>query len=246
MGWRPESNWFPLSPRQQESLLGHEHHLVFFHSQGAGMLELHWRNTWDPPGTESYCWSDSNTSGWQGCIYQSMNPVIQALYLCRHGAEHAWARAKWLGDFARIHAEGRLDWEAVLSEARRTGQERALLASLRLLDLLYGLPLPSLSGDPWKELPALLIDAPLKTLRAPEQPLPTVSMASILRLLRKSRYEKLLLPRGGWRNSWVQVWYRREDFRLFHIPDRFFWAYAPLRPVSWLWRWARRGMALWD
>jgi hypothetical protein len=64
---------------------------------------------------------------------------------------HAWFRAKWLGDLARIHADGRVDWQAVLGQASRTGQERALLASLRLLQDVYGLPVPDFPGNPWKE-----------------------------------------------------------------------------------------------
>ena len=41
MGWRLDSTWFPLSPRQWESFLRYDHHLSFVHSNGVSLLELH-------------------------------------------------------------------------------------------------------------------------------------------------------------------------------------------------------------
>jgi hypothetical protein len=55
------------------------------------------------------------------------------------------------------------------------------------------------------------------------------------------RYETLLLPRRTWRASLAGLLYRREDFREMRLPDGLFWAYAPLHPVLWLWRWVRSG-----
>jgi len=240
LGWGLYSTYFPLSPRQWESFLRHEHHLGFVHSQGGWVLELHWRNLWDTPGQATAKWARNVASVWQGCSYQTMNPIDMVLYLCIHGANHGWFRAKWMGDMARIHAEGRVDWEAVLGEARRAGQERALLASLYLLDQVYGLPLPGLPGNPWKDLPSLLIEVPLHNLKDPDEPAITVSVITIPRWLQKSRYERLLLPQKAWRDSLFLLWYRREDFRTLHLPDSLFWAYAPLRPISCVWRWVRR------
>jgi hypothetical protein len=248
IGWRLDSTWFPLSPRQWDSLLRHEHDLGFVHSHGDCILELHWRNTWDPPGLNSARWARSIPSIWQGCSHQAMNPIDQVLYLCSHGGgqPHAWSRAKWLGDLARVHAEGKFDWAAALGEARRIGQERALLACLRLLDLAYGIPLPDLPGDPWKNLPSLLIEIPLHALKAPEQHVIRISMATLRSRLRMSRYERLLLPRKSWRDSLSMLLYRREDFRMLRLPDGLFWAYAPLHPILWAWRWMRRGQPIGD
>ena len=238
MGWRLDSTWFPLSPRQWESLLRHEWHLSYVHPHGASLLELHWRNPSEPPGPISARWARSFLSVWQGYFLQAMNPIDMVLYLCSHGAggEHAWIRAKWLGDLAGIHAEGQVDWEAALGEAWRTGQERALLASLRLLDLVYGLPLPGLPGDPWKDLPSLLIERPLHNLKAYEEPVTVISAASLINRLRMSRYERLLLSRKAWRARLSRLFYRREDFRMLRLPDGLFWAYVPLHPILWVWR----------
>jgi hypothetical protein len=142
MGWCLDSNWFRLSPGQWKRFLRQEHDLGFIHSRAVCLLELHWRSELDSPVQTRARWARSIPSVWQGCSFQAMNPSDMALYLCFHGGEHAWFRAKWLGDLARVHTSWRLDWETVWDEARRTGQERALLLGLRLLELVYGLPLP--------------------------------------------------------------------------------------------------------
>jgi hypothetical protein len=102
MGWRLNSSWFPLSSRQWESFLQHEHSLDFALALGGCVLELHWRNQWDTPDQTRGCWARSAPSMWQGCSLQAMNPFDLVLYLCNHGGDHQWFRAKWLGDLACV------------------------------------------------------------------------------------------------------------------------------------------------
>lgn len=240
-GWRLASNWFPLSPRQWESFLRQEHSLDFTHRGAGCRLELHWRNQWDTSVATSARWARSIASRWQGCAHQAMHPIDRVLYLCTHGGEHAWFRAKWLGDLARIYADESVNWAAALHEARKTAQEGALLAGLRLLEEVYGLVLPALPGDPWKGVHPMLVEIPLRALRGPEPFELPVSMASMQYRLRMSRYERLLFPRKTWRGSLAHLLYRREDFKELPLPDSLFWAYSPLHPVLWLWRWTRSG-----
>ena len=50
------------------------------------------------------------------------------------------------------------------------------------------------------------------------------------------RYPRLVLPRKTWRQSLLELFYCRQDFRMIRLPDSLFWAYAPLRPVLFAWR----------
>jgi hypothetical protein len=249
MGWRQDAGWFPLSPRQWEQNLRMEHHLTFIDPQSECHLELHWRFIWQQPGLNKALWDRSISFCWQGCSSQAMNPIDQVLYLCCHGAEHAWSRAKWLGDLARVHAEGRVDWQAALEQASRTDQERALLTCLRLLHILHGLPVPRLQGSPWEQLSPFLVDSPLYALQKDRVPtdrdLTGVGALDLLPdQLRFIRYERQILPRKNWRDGLSELAYCREDFGVLRLPDRLFWAYAPLRPFLWVWRRVmRRGIA---
>jgi hypothetical protein len=241
MGWHLDgSTWFPLTPRQWESFLRHEHSLDFVHSHSGGILELHWRNQWETPEVTSARWSRGISTVWQGCSILAMNRSDLVLYLCSHGGDHLWFRVKWLGDLARAHAAGQVDWEAALGEARRTGQEAVLLAGLALLNRVYGLPLPDLSGEPWINLPSVLIEIPLHALKAPEEPAVLTFLSMFRNRLRMSRYDRLLRPRKSWRDSLSQFLYCREDFRDLRLPDGLFWAYVPLRSFLWIWRFVRQ------
>jgi hypothetical protein len=133
-----------------------------------------------------------------------------------------------------------VDWEAALGEARRTGQEAVLLAGLALLNRVYGLPLPDLSGEPWINLPPVLIEIPLHALKAPEEPAVLTFLSMFRNRLRMSRYDRLLRPRKSWRDSLSQFLYCREDFRDLRLPDGLFWAYVPLRSFLWIWRFVRQ------
>jgi hypothetical protein len=241
MGWRLDSTYFPMTPRQMEILRQAEHHLGFVHMERGGVLELHWRNHWDMPDDHASVWARRVVTVWQGYSYQVLNPIDLVLYLCGHGGHHAWFRAKWLGDMARIHTQGRLDWEAVFEHARSTGQERPLLACLKLLNIVHGLPLPDLRGNPWKNLPSFLVKSPLRALKASKDPMAhgNLELLPQPRRLRLFRYGRLALPRRTWREHLSELTYCRDDFRVLRLPDSLIWAYAPLHPI--LWAWTRLG-----
>jgi hypothetical protein len=173
-----------------------------------------------------------------------MNPVDQVLYLCSHGGRHAWFRAKWLGDLACIHVQGQLNWETILGEARRTGQERPLLVGLHLLKEVHGLSLPDLPGNPYKDLPSFLTNSPLRALQAVHEPDDDGALDLLRETLRWNIHDLLALPQKSWRESLARRVYCPLDYEVLRLPDYLFWAYAPLRPVLWAWRnlsriWAR-------
>ena len=235
-GYRMDEDYAASTPRQWQGLLLHEHHLDFLHP-GAGLaLELHWRHHWNLPGETSGQWEQSIPSVWQGCDYHALHPIDQVLYLCSHGAAHLWFPAKWLGDLARNHSGGGIDWAAALERARQTYQERLLLAALILLEMLYGFSRPNLSGDPWRRLPSRLIDEPLRSLATEEDHMAVGTLQWISNRYRAIRYDILLAPRKSLRWRLAELIYSHEDYIQFPLFDRFFWAYAPLRPVFWLLR----------
>jgi hypothetical protein len=244
LGWHLDSSYFPMTPRQWEKLWRTEHHLSYFRSQEGCVLELHWRNHWDLPDQTASQWAGSTISVWQRCSIQAMNPIDRVLYLCSHGGTHAWSRAKWLGDLARIVAEGRVNWKEALGRARSTNQEKPLLACFQLLHVVYRLPLPDLHGKPWEDLSSFLIESPLRALKVSKDPTTPGALDLLPIRLRRSRYERLVLHQRTWRESLSELAYYRGDFNVLRLPDSLFWAYAPLRPVLWAWRklsriWAR-------
>jgi hypothetical protein len=238
--WQLESSFFPMSPRQWESFLRNESHINFMHLSSGCMLELHWRSPWETPEATIARWARSVPAVWQTQSIQAMHPGDLVLYLCSHGGLHRWFRAKWLGDLARAHSLRLLNWKASFDEARRSGEERVLLAGLGLLRDVYGLPLPDLPEDVWKGWSPLLVEMPMRALKDPAEPADRVGPVKLRNRIRRSRYERLLWPRKSRWSSLSDLFYSREDFRTLALPDGLFYTYKLLRPVLWMCRWSRQ------
>ncbi len=241
-GWQPGYGFRAMSPRQRESFLRNGYEVQLRHSRTGCWLELHWRNHWETPDATSARWARSTPSVWQGQSIRSMNGGDLALFLCVHGAYHVWSNAKWLSDVARAHSIGRIDWRAAMDEARGSGVEAVCPAALSLLQSLYGFEVPTQPGfapDRTGARPSqLLVEMPLETLKLSQDPRGRIGLALLRNHTRMIRYERLVRPRTTWRESLTELFYCQQDFAMLPLPDSFFWAYKPLRPVLWLWRWA--------
>ena len=169
LGWRAEAENFPLTPRQWKACMRNGKHIDFVHAQRGCCLELHWRNLWDMPGQTEDLWARSVAATWQGCCYQSMNPIDQVLYLCSHGSEHGWTRAKWLGDLACLHFKRNVDWETALKETSKTDRQMPLLLCRRLLKDMHGIPLPLLPAERTRRLPSFLVGNAVNDLEDDEE-----------------------------------------------------------------------------
>jgi hypothetical protein len=230
MGWhvyfRPV-----FGPRHADAVLKIYHHMVYWHPLHRCTLELHWRTRWETPDRTAHQWAQSAASVWEGLSYRSLSPVDLALHLCEHGSGHAWFRSKWLGDLARMHVMNYVDWDTAYRSAHTVGAENSLLQCLRLLEELYGLPVPETLRAPAGRLPAALLDRVATCMLAPPETHRTV---------RQLRYERLLRPRRSWRQAFREVAYSSADFELLQLPDRLFWVYLLLRPFLLAWRWLSR------
>ena len=84
----------------------------------------------------------------------------------------------------------------------------------------------------------LLVEMPLESLKLSQDPRGRTGLALLRNHTRMIRYERLVRPRKTWRESLSELFYCQQDFAMLPLPDSLFWAYKPLRPVLWLWRWA--------
>jgi len=235
-GWSRCEKSSILTQRQLEFNMRHEHHTDYVHARTDCELELHWRTVWESPEEAGDHMDRSLTAEWQGCTYQAMDRIDLTLYLCNHGSNHAWFRAKWLGDLARIHAAGSVDWMAALTRARQSGAERPLLLCLRLLEDAYRIPAPSAARNSIRALPPVLIGKSIRELITLAEPCTRGSLASLLDRFRNARFSRRLWPARSLWESIAAVALCPADIKLLCLPDRLFWLYLPLRPFLWIWR----------
>jgi len=230
MGWCRSAEYSSLTPRQSEFNLRYEHHIGFTEPRRGTELELHWRTGWDTPELAEGRLARSIESEWQGCSYLAMDPMDLMLYLCNHGSDHAWVRAKWLGDLARMFTAESVDWNAASDEGW------AVLLCLCLLKDAYGLPTLEASNRPTKDMPPVLINKAVRELTADAEPTGRAAPARLFEEIRSYDYKHQLWPYRSRSESIAEVAVCRVDFRVLALPDSLFWLYIPLRPFLWAWR----------
>jgi hypothetical protein len=72
------------------------------------------------------------------------------VYLCVHGAKHAWERIEWIGGVAELLRSQRVtDWDRVRRSTERLSADRALGSGLQLVTELFDVATPTIAlrGD---------------------------------------------------------------------------------------------------
>lgn len=102
------------------------------------IVELRWRLELTQPRFRrnlgmDWAWPSRRTTMLAGAEVPNMGPEITLLMLCMHGCKHAWSRAIWINDIARLMASPKgLDWDDSIREAKRSGLWRALALGVLL------------------------------------------------------------------------------------------------------------------
>jgi hypothetical protein len=98
-----------------------------------------------------------------GFAVRALRPEDHLLYLCIHAAREGWSHVRFPCDVAGLAARRALDWEDLVSEARRTGCLRVLSVGLDLARRLCQAPIPA------EILPAIRLDSAGSRLAAAAQ-----------------------------------------------------------------------------
>lgn len=121
------------------------HHCEFVGRSGAN-VELHHRLT-SPIGRfvlgMPEVERELERTTFSGLPVTVLRPEALLVYLCIHGASHAWERLEWICGVAELLRSGRVvEWEAVIRLADRFGATRRLLAGVDLAVRLLDAPPP--------------------------------------------------------------------------------------------------------
>ncbi|HEY3265352.1 MAG TPA: nucleotidyltransferase family protein [Armatimonadota bacterium] len=111
------------------------------------MLELHWALSTSEdalPVEFDRLWSRRQPVQCLDRSVDALDPADELVFLCIHGARHAWGQLKHVCDVAGIvRAANGLDWDAALRTAQEWGAERALLLGLALAKRLAEIDMPA-------------------------------------------------------------------------------------------------------
>ncbi len=151
------------------------------------------------------------------------------LFLCAHGAKHAWNRLKWITDIAELlRVSPDLDWRALMGNVDAWGAERLLLLGDRLAHDLLSAQLPDemlarIADEPVLEpLAALVAERLWKSLERS----PGILENASFHLKMRTRWQDKL--RYCLQNTMVPT---VGEWKLIPLPEHLSFLYYPMRPL---------------
>ena len=114
-------------------------------SKGGVHTELHWRLF-----EKKYNISLLSCAAEQKCqsvtingkAVKTLQNELLLVYLCLHGAKHAFERIEWICDIDRLIRSGEVDWVHVISLAEQSHSKRSFYLGLSLAHTLLRTPVP--------------------------------------------------------------------------------------------------------
>jgi hypothetical protein len=237
-GYRRFAPDLELTPRQQDAFLRMRCQFAYFSAQTGVVQELHWRLTSNAalmPIDEATLWSRPEPVRLNGVDFHTLPDEEMFLYLCVHGSGHVWFRLKWLADVAALLSRmSSSSLERIARRARALGIERPLNQTLLLAHTLLAAPIPAdiLSRARQSGAARRLVITACRALNwagTPSEPAETRWFNTWVAM---QAYR--LKPTLGYR--WAEFQDQMcspEDWARLPLPERLYFLYLPLRPVSW-------------
>ncbi len=226
---------FELTPRQTARYLAANHDFEYLRESPHRRIEVLWRLDGFSDSGEVGAQTSSAILG--GHPIQTLEPELNALYLFQHATRHIWFRLFWLVDIALL-LRTPLDWTALMARARALGVERPLLQGGQLLEECLGLPAPA-ALRPWPDEVRLLAATTREAWRQiRREPQPHERLAEWTRQV-AYRVQMQSRPAEKFRTLAPHL-FSSESWRMWSLPDRWFFLYYPATPLLWAWRRLRR------
>ncbi len=204
--------------------------LALFHPVKKIQLELHWR-LFANQHTLKYDFSELNLGKEEIKIGEDkvygLGEKHLLIYLCMHGAKHAWSKLYWLLEVTVLSkSSGNLS--TTLEEAKKVGVERAVYQFIQLSWQLFGLEWDKVLVSQKSQQLIYLVDYARNLLIHPEK-------QGAKKLLENRKYKSSL--RSGIK---YQLGNKKllsvNDFVILSLPSSLFLLYYPLRPFLLIWR----------
>ncbi len=132
-----------FTPRQQRGFIENFCGLPFRHHTNSLIVDLHWRYfpAHVPLRLDSEVAFEKATEvPLAGVRVRGLPPDHLIVYLCFHGASHAWSRLVHICDVARtLRHSSDMDWQTLLTGAKRCGAAKFLLLAVILVEETLGL-----------------------------------------------------------------------------------------------------------
>jgi hypothetical protein len=207
--------------------------------EGRTPIELHWAvapDNYPFRFDAGVMWRSRRTARIGGQEVSVLAPECLLMYLCMHGAKHAWSRLIWFADVARLVDHG-VDWHEALALATETRCERPFFLGLLLAHELLDTEVPEAILDRARADSIVMSTARETAQRLrrvpPYEPSSTGRTAYNARLARGT-VDKI--------RHWAAMFKapKEEDLEQWNLPTWLFVLYYPLRVQRLAVKYARR------
>jgi hypothetical protein len=240
-GYRRVAPNTEIAPRLYEAYLRRRCQFGYHLETRNIFLELHWRLTTNSlliPLDARTTWSRSEPVRVAGASFATLPDEELFLYLCVHGSVHMWFRLKWLADIAALLRRLRPEFIGQIARrARDLEVDRSFHQAVILAHALMAAPVPpevlmKARGDAAARQLAIAGCRALNWHGSPEEPIQTPWFSAWV------NWHAFGL-RSGLRFRWKELqnqMFSPEDWVRMRLPERLFFLYLPLRPLSWVTR----------
>ncbi len=200
-------------------------------------VELHWRLSQNASQLARAS-SSQYVAIAEGLVLRTLGDDDLFVYLCLHGARHAWSRLKWLADLAAwLSQKSPQDVERLYRRAETSGVGRASAQALLLCNQLLDLPLAPGFADGLRRnaINRLLIAIALRSMAGAGGTRQIDDRWTGNLAIHLSHFLLAPGPRIWWEElrSKAIGW---TDFRWIRLPRPLYFLYPLMRIPSWLWR----------
>lgn len=204
--------------------------LALTHPNKKIRVEVHWRlfaNRHLLPYNFEDLYQNKQTVKLGNTTVNGLGAKHLLIYLCVHGAKHAWSKLYWLLEIA-ILLKKEKDIHFILAEAQLYGVERPVYQAAFLSKLLFNLKLDKVVLAKEDSILNEMISYALTEFQhTKEKTTPTFLENRKYRgSLKKDKLYKLA------EFKWISI----NDFTSVSLPSSLFFLYYPLRPFIWGWR----------
>jgi len=137
---------FPIKILKNETCLSVINDLSFHNQTNSVFIELHWKLFREKIGKHlsfKKIAHNKQTEKINGKSLNTLSSEMLLVYLCLHGAKHAWERIEWISDIDRlVRSQTYLDWGKTIAISKEMDTLVTLYLGLALSHTLFRTPLP--------------------------------------------------------------------------------------------------------
>ncbi len=174
-----------------------------------------------------------------GHTLQTLQNELLMVYLCLHGAKHAFERIEWICDIDRLIRNTEVNWDDAMSIANQSHAKRSFFLGLSLAQTLFHTPLPQniqshINADTIVQLQTLILSRISKEKEA----------RSVFKKNREVFFyqSKLFDTKSDKIRFYISVFLKisTTDCQTFLLPEKLNFLYIFLKPLRLLWSYGKR------